>query len=198
MNSYQNKGYQLISQIGSNNWGGRKTHLAEKIDTQEKVVIKQFQFATADNDWSGYKLIEREIETLKRLQHRSIPHYFDSFETENAYNIVIQYIPGTPLTQSQFSLSQIHQIAIAILEVLTYLQSQSPLIVHRDLKPQNIIHGTDNQFYLIDFGLASLRSNQPSSNSSIIAGTPGFMPPEQLIHGKVNQSTWLPDTSRKS
>jgi serine/threonine protein kinase len=191
MNSYQNKGYRLISQIGSNHWGGRKILLAEKLDTQEMVVIKQFQFATTDNNWSGFKLIEREIETLKQLRHCSIPQYLESFETENSHNIVMQYIPGTPLQESQFSLSQIHQIAIAILEVLTYLQSQSPLIVHRDLKPQNIIHGMDDQFYLIDFGLASMRSNQPSSNSSIIAGTPGFIPPEQLVHGEVNQSTDL-------
>jgi serine/threonine protein kinase len=103
MNSYQNKGYRLISQIGSNHWGGRKTHLAEKINTQEKVVIKGFQFATTDNDWSNYKLIEREIETLKRLQHPSIPQYIESFETENTYNIVIQYIPGTPLQLQVFA-----------------------------------------------------------------------------------------------
>lgn len=187
------KDYKLISQLGSNHWGGRKTYLAEKIktSTRDKVVIKTFQFATPGSTWSDLKHIEREVHTLKRLHNAAIPQYIESFQSNNCYTIVMEYIEGVTLEHLQFTLAEIHHLAISILEILVYLQSQFPPIIHRDIKPQNIVHSTDDKFYLIDFGLSALADNQLRSSSSIIAGTPGFIAPEQLIHGKVNPNSDL-------
>jgi serine/threonine protein kinase len=48
----------------------------------------------------------------------------------------------------------------------------------------------DNQAYLIDFGLARLE-HQEIAISSIVAGTPGFMAPEELFNRPLNKSSDL-------
>jgi tetratricopeptide (TPR) repeat protein len=48
-------------------------------------------------------------------------------------------------------------------------------LVHRDFKPENVLIGTDGRPRISDFGLAQL-----GIASGEIAGTPGYMSPEQL------------------
>jgi tetratricopeptide (TPR) repeat protein len=75
----------------------------------------------------------------------------------------------------------IKSIALSILRILVYLQNRATPIFHRDLKPENILIDRQNNAYLIDFGLAKLGS-QEVAISSIAAGTPGFMPPEETFN----------------
>lgn len=184
----QKFGYQLIQQLGQNHQGGRRTYLATDSDGHQ-VVIKQFLFATPNSDWSGYKYLEREIKILQGLNHPRIPKIKETFQTDSGLCLTIDYIPGAPISQSTYSPQQVHQIAIAILEILVYLQSQLPSIVHRDIKPDNIIQGTDGNFYLIDFGLSSLSQNIGAS--SVVSGTMGFIPPEQFYRQEVNKTSDL-------
>ncbi len=60
-------GYQVIQELGHNYTGGRVTYLATDTQTQQAVVIKQFQFAKFSSAWSGFKAYEREIEVLQRI-----------------------------------------------------------------------------------------------------------------------------------
>ncbi|HCH62148.1 MAG: hypothetical protein CL927_19725 [Deltaproteobacteria bacterium] len=49
--------------------------------------------------------------------------------------------------------------------------------VHRDLKPSNISIGPDGEVTILDWGLVHL--NRPGVQSTtVVAGTPGFIPPE--------------------
>ncbi|WP_293160893.1 hypothetical protein [Okeania sp. SIO2C9] len=41
-------GYQIIKVLGDNIQGGRVTYLATKIESNRKVIIKEFRFASAD------------------------------------------------------------------------------------------------------------------------------------------------------
>ncbi|ELR99375.1 protein kinase family protein [Gloeocapsa sp. PCC 73106] len=45
----------------------------------------------------------------------------------------------------RLSLRDIKKIAVAILEILVYLQEQNPSIIHRDIKPENILVTKDLQ-----------------------------------------------------
>ncbi len=83
--------------------------------------------------------------------------------------------------RKSFEPEAIQQIAISVLEILVDLQKRVPPIFHRDIKPENILVDRNNQAYLIDFGLARVNS-QEVALSSVMAGTPGFMPPEELFN----------------
>jgi serine/threonine protein kinase len=184
MNDYPNLtayGYKIDTELGRNREGGRITWKGIKLDNQQAVVIKQFCFAQVGSTWSGYKAYEQEIKVLQTLHHHSIPKYLDSIETESGFCLIQEYIPASKLSEcGQLTLSEVKQIALNILEILIYLQQQNPPILHRDLKPDNILLDQAFNVYLIDFGFASLGS-QEVSGSSVFKGTPGFIAPEQII-----------------
>ncbi|HEY9704718.1 MAG TPA: pentapeptide repeat-containing protein, partial [Allocoleopsis sp.] len=79
-----------------------------------------------------------------------------------------------------------------ILEVLVYLQSHKPPIFHRDLKPENILIERSDplQTYVIDFGFAR-KGGDNIAMSSVVKGTLGFMPPEQLYNQKITTASDL-------
>jgi serine/threonine protein kinase len=140
-------GYEAIAQLGHNSAGGRVVYLAKRLSVSESiqresehlVAIKQFQFVKGA-DWAGFKAIKREIEVLQNLSHPGIPRYLDSFDTNDGYCIVQEYKDAKPLSEPRsFDAEQVKQIAIAILEILVYLQNRVPPIIHRDLKPENIL-----------------------------------------------------------
>jgi Protein kinase domain len=57
-------------------------------------------------------------------------------------------------------------------------------IVHRDFKPENVLVGANDDVRISDFGLARAISGTPSTapggEKTGVAGTPAYMPPEQL------------------
>ncbi len=188
---FSQQGYQVISELGRNREGGRITYLANVLNSKQQVVIKEFCFARADADLSGVKAYEREIEILQQLNHSRIPRYIDSFEIPGAFYLVQEHknAPSLGLTNS-FHPKEIKQIALSILELLVYLQKQVPPIIHRDIKPENILVDEQLNAYLVDFGLAKIQGEKIAL-SSFVAGTPGFMPPEEQFGHSLTEASDL-------
>jgi serine/threonine protein kinase len=190
-NSRQRPRYQKIRELGHNRAGGIVTYLATDTQTGEPVVIKQFQFAQSGSEWSGFKTFEREIQVLRSLNHTGIPRYLDSFETPKGFCMVQEYKNASSLAVPRsFSSEEIKQIAISVLDILIYLQNQTPPIVHRDIKPDNILVDDRLNVYLVDFGLARIGYSE-GATSSVAAGTFGFMAPEQLYNRQLSNATDL-------
>ena len=182
--------YQIIRELGRNREGGRITYLAEYGDTGQRVVIKQFRFA-GEASWQGFKIYEREIQILQQINHPRIPRYLDSLETADGFCMVQEYKDAPTLaTKTSFTPQEIKQVLVSILEILVDLQRRIPPIIHRDLQPENILVDRDNQAYLIDFGLARVH-NQELAISSVVAGTPGFTPPEELFNRPLSKASDL-------
>ena len=188
---FSKQGYQVIRELGRNREGGRITYLANVLNSKQQVVIKEFCFARADADLSGVKPYQREIEILQKLNHSRIPRYVDSFEIPGAFYLVQEYknAPSLGLTSS-FHPEEIKQIALSILEILVYLQKQIPPIIHRDIKPENILVDEQLNAYLVDFGLARIQGTKVAL-SSFVAGTPGFMPPEEQFGHSLTEASDL-------
>ena len=160
------------------------------------VVIKQFQFAQLGASWAEYDAYEQEISVLRQLNHPGIPRYLNSFQTPDGFCMVQEYKNAQSLSNPRrFSPQEIKQIAIAILEILVYLQAQSPPVIHRDIKPENLLLDEgDSQkslnVYLVDFGFARVGGGEVAV-SSVVKGTLGFMPPEQLFNRQLTQASDL-------
>ena len=183
--------YQVIRELGHNRAGGRVTYLATETTTGQPVVIKQFQFAQSDSKWSGFKAYEREIQVMRSLNHPNIPRYLNSFETSKGFCMVQEYKDAQSLAAPRsFDPSQIKQIAISILDILVYLQNQTPPIIHRDIKPENILVDDQLNVYLVDFGFVRIVGGSVAM-SSVAAGTFGFMAPEQLYNRELSLATDL-------
>jgi serine/threonine protein kinase len=208
---FSNYGYQVIQELGHNRTGGRVTYLANRISPDQegvKAVIKQFQFAQLGASWAEYETYEQEIKMLRSLNHPGIPRYLDSFQTDEGFCMVQEYINATPLSETRsWTPQQLKQLALCVLEILLYLQNQTPPVIHRDIKPENILvndqldvgssasapESTKVQLpavYLVDFGFARSGGGEVAV-SSVIKGTLGFMPPEQLFNRELSAASDL-------
>lgn len=184
--------YRIITILGSG--GFCDTFLAE--DTQmpsgRRCVIKQLK--PVNNNFQVYELIQkrfqREAAILEELGGASnqIPTLYAYFQTVGQFYLVQEWIDGQTLYQKVqqrgcLSESEVVSILISLLEVLEYVHSKG--IIHRDIKPDNIIvRSSDSKPVLIDFGavretMGTVVNTEGTVNSSIIVGTPGFMPSEQ-------------------
>lgn len=182
--------YEIQQQLGKRS--GRQTLLARDRETQQDVVIKLLSFGS-EFEWDDLKLFEREIETLKALEHPSIPRYLDYFEIDlpnsKKFAFVQNYIPAKSLEQHlkagrTFSEDDLKQLAKALLEILIYLHERQPPVIHRDIKPSNILlHNRSGnsigEVHLVDFG--SVQTLVASEGGTMtVVGTYGYMPPEQF------------------
>ena len=102
------------------------------------------------------------------------------------YDLIMEYVKGHDLRDREFvralsfeqKLDLFHQTAIA----LRYMHQQG--FVHLDVKPSNIMV-EDGRVKLIDFGVSAARNTQMDS----IRGTRGYMAPEQIVRGMVDERT---------
>jgi serine/threonine protein kinase len=178
--------YSVEKQLGKS--PGRKTLLARDHQTQELVVIKLLTFGE-DFEWQSLKLFEREAEVLKSLDHPAIPRYRDYFEVERGFALVQTYIDAKSLQEHiqsgrTFSETEVEQVAVRLVAILTYLHSRLPPIIHRDIKPSNVLLSEQTEcsagkVYLVDFGSVQTAVNVPQGTITIV-GTYGYMPMEQF------------------
>lgn len=184
-------GYQIEKELGANRAGGRVTYLAQNISTGHKAVIKQFQFAQSGSSWSDYDAHKREVEVLRHLEHPGIPRYLDSFQTPDGFCIIQEYKAAESLAANRsFNPEELRIVAIKVLEILAYLQNRIPPIIHRDLKPGNVLVDDDLNAFLVDFGFARVGDGEVGV-SSVVKGTLGFMPPEQLFNRQLSEASDL-------
>lgn len=188
---FKSYGYQVESELGYNRAGGRVTYLAIETKTQQPVVIKQFQFTKVSSTWSGYDAYEQGIQVLRSLNHPGIPLYIDCFETKDGFCMVQEYKKALFLSMPRsFSPDEIKQIALSVLEIMVYLQNRIPPIIHRDIKPENILVGDQINVTLVDFGFARIGEGEVAI-SSMVKGTLGFMPSEQLFNRQLTAASDL-------
>lgn len=100
-----------------------------------------------------------EAEVLAALDHPALPDVYDFFAEGDDQYLVMKYIPGPDLAQrisnsGPIPLVEILPWAYQLLDVLTYLHTQSKPVIHRDIKPHNLKLSKQNSILLLDFGLA--------------------------------------------
>jgi uncharacterized protein YjbI with pentapeptide repeats len=187
------QGYRIDRELEGDRSRGRFTYLATDTKNHIPVIIKQFQFARSGTSWTEYEAHYREIELLKQLDHPHIPCYLSEFETPSGLCLVQEYKSAPTLARSlHFTLQEIKEIALGVLEILVYLQQQNPPILHGDIKPENILVDRAGKLrvYLVDFGSAC-QEEVSLAGSATVKGTLGFMPPEQIFKRTLTKASDL-------
>ncbi|MBW4613651.1 MAG: PDZ domain-containing protein [Desmonostoc vinosum HA7617-LM4] len=196
-----NNRYRVIQALGSGGFG--ETFLAEdtQMPSSRRCVIKQLK--PIQNNTQIYQLVQerfqREAAILEDLSGSTdqIPSLYAYFQSEGQFYVVQEWVEGDTLTakiqqQGLLSESAVRKILVSLLPVLGYVHSQR--IVHRDIKPDNIIlRRRDGKPVLIDFGavresMGTVVNSQGLPTSSIVIGTPGYMPSEQAAGRPVYSS----------
>ncbi len=166
------------------------TYEAEPLGGGPRLALKELHLSRVD-DWKVMDLFEREARVLAALRHPSVPAYVDHFKIDDpagpSFCLVQQLAPGASLADLVASgwradEAEAKRIAVAILDVLDHLHARVPPVYHRDIKPQNVIREENGKIWLVDFGAVRDVYRSTAVGGSTVAGTFGYMAPEQL-HG---------------
>jgi len=143
------------------------------------------------------KIFQQEAELAAILSHPNIIPVYEVGDAGDFLFLAMQLVKGKPLSyyiersrknvlpsKRTLPLSITVKIIVSVLEALDYAHSQS--IIHRDIKPGNIlIEGYKNRPIIVDFGLAQV-SQKPDETSTMVAGTPKYMAPEQILNSEID------------
>jgi serine/threonine-protein kinase len=184
--------YRIEKPIGRGGFG--RIYLVQDLHRfEQSCALKEFMAPRSTEPVLLEKtrdLFRREANILHQINHPQVPQLLAYFEEDERLILVEEYIQGQTyeeLLQARqqqnrtFSEAHIVKLLAGLLPVLHYLHNRN--LIHRDISPDNIMQPDDRgRPMLIDFGLVKSVLNQ-TEGFSIVAGKPGFSPPEQLTWG---------------
>ena len=183
--------YTLLKPLGEGGFG--HTFLAKDLHLpgQPQCVIKQLKPSDRRPNQLqvARRLFDTEAQVLYHLgTHPQIPRLLAHFEDNGEFYLAQDFIDGHSMGE-EFEAAPWDEAAVVaflgdVLGILAFVHQQQ--VIHRDLKPANLIRRRrDKRLVMIDFGAVKqvrtqLAVNQPNTPHTVVIGTQGYMPSEQL------------------
>lgn len=155
------------------------------------VAVKLIQPRLGE-DQLAIDRFEREVRALAELTHPNIIRIFDYGATETGvWYYAMELLAGRDLAtvvmlETRLEPNRAARLVGQAAEALGEAHGRG--IVHRDIKPANLLlvqPAAGGEFVkLIDFGIAKMDEDLSLTETGIIVGTPGFMPPEVITGGE--------------
>lgn len=179
--------YHLGNELGRGFYGVVRKAL--NIETGDFVAVKTMSLAGFDE--LVLENIEREITTLRGLDHRHIVRYLKFIKQGSNLHVVLEYVENGSLRDilkrfGPLPESVVQLYARQLLEGLQYLHGMG--IVHRDIKASNVLITKEGHCKLADFGACFITTEEQSSPGLVSAlGAPYWLAPEVAMGGPIEQ-----------
>jgi eukaryotic-like serine/threonine-protein kinase len=186
--------FRVTAMVGAGGMGVVYKARDERLDRDVAIkVLPPGTFA----DEAARKRLRQEALALSRLNHPNVATVHD-FNSQGAIDfLVMEMIPGATLDQKlmgdPLGERDVLRLGNQLAQGLAAAHAEN--IVHRDLKPGNIRITPDGRLKILDFGLAVLResvddhADTAALGQNLVAGSPPYMAPEQLLGDPVDQRT---------
>ncbi|WGW11752.1 serine/threonine-protein kinase [Saxibacter everestensis] len=147
-----------------------------------RVVAAKILKEEYTGDPSFLERFRAEARNMGALSNPGIAGVYDYGEEDNSPYLVMEYVPGEPLSaildrDPQLSvdrtLDYVSQAALAL-----HAAHQAG-VVHRDVKPGNILITPDERVKITDFGIARVTDQVPLTKTGQVMGTAQYLAPEQ-------------------
>ena len=182
--------YRLGRLLGRGGLG--EVYLAHDRTLDRDVAIKFLSPGKLPDADARHALL-REARAAAALDHPYICGVYEAAETDDGRaSIVMQYVEGQTLSEVlQHGAMPVRDALTLCADIADALGTAHQRgVVHRDLKPGNIIVTPAGHPKIVDFGIAKVAHSLPQTadastmtdNTAFasLAGTPGYMSPEQL------------------
>jgi serine/threonine-protein kinase len=177
--------YKLVRVLGQGGMG--VVFEAEDTRLHRRVALKAV--LSGSGDAADERRLRQEARAAAALVHPNIATIYALEEIGGRAYIASEYLEGETLRRVLERGALARQPALAIARALASAleAAHDRGVVHRDLKPENVLCLADGRVKILDFGLARLQGDgRPQTTftrlttEGLIAGTPGYMAPEQL------------------
>jgi serine/threonine-protein kinase len=173
--------YRIVEQIGM---GGMATvYKAYDAGTDRYVAVKVLPHQYSSNP-TFVERFKREAKAIAKLEHPYILPVHAYGEDQGTAFLVMRYMDagtlGDRVKQGALPLDEATRLVRQIGDALDYAHQNG--ILHRDVKPSNVLLDSNNNAYLMDFGIAKILEGMPDlTGTGLALGTPQYMSPEQCM-----------------
>ncbi len=183
--------YHIESLLGQG--GMSSVYKAFDPNLRRTVAIKMIH-PHLSNNLSFMRRFEEEAAIVAQLRHEHIVQVFDFNHDDDAYYMVLEFIPGETLEARLKRLNEANR-RLDIPEAVNYISQVCEAIsyahahgmIHRDIKPANIMLDIFGKAILMDFGIARMVGGQLHTAAGAVLGTALYMSPEQIKGEKVDE-----------
>ncbi|MBK8470709.1 MAG: protein kinase [Actinomycetales bacterium] len=182
--------YELTDRIASGGMGD--VWAATDRVLGRTVAVKVMRMLTSDESTFAARFRDEARHTAA-LAHPNIAAVYDYGEDEGRAFLVMELVPGHPLSSliatGPLPLEQtrliLGQCALAL------ASAHAAGVVHRDVKPANIMITPEGKVKLTDFGIARAVDAAGHTRTGEVMGTPQYLSPEQAQGQRVTGATDL-------
>jgi tRNA A-37 threonylcarbamoyl transferase component Bud32 len=184
--------YRLIRKIGT----GGMSMVYEAFDDRLKraIAIKILHPALAESHEYKVRFL-REAQAVARLTHPNILQIYDIANPESSNDqlyIVTELVSGQTLKEwaQKNNIIEVPELsAIIICQVAQALEhAHQKGIIHRDIKPENIMVTAEGLIKLMDFGIASIGSEESLTQAGTLLGSLAHLAPEIIKGEKASEA----------
>nr|XP_017249127.1 PREDICTED: L-type lectin-domain containing receptor kinase IX.1-like [Daucus carota subsp. sativus] len=144
----------------------------------------------------GVKEYASEVKIITRLRHRNLVQLLGWCHEKNDLLLVYEYMQNGSLDSHLFRGKSLltwpirYKIAQGLASSLVYLhEACEQCVVHRDIKSSNVTLDSNFIAKLADFGLARLVDHEKGGQTTVFAGTLGYMAPECITTGQASKES---------
>ncbi|XP_054778294.1 L-type lectin-domain containing receptor kinase IX.1-like [Prosopis cineraria] len=161
-------------------------------DLDSDVAIKRISRSSRH----GIKEYTAEVKIISQLRHRNLVPLIGWCHEKKDLLLIYKFMPNGSLDShlhhrnSFLTWKMTYDISLALAWALLYLHEEwDQCVLHRDFKASNIMLDSNFNAKLGDFGLARLVDHKKGSQTTVIAGTRGYIAPEYFITSKATKQT---------
>ena len=170
--------YRIVGLLGRGGMG--EVYRAEDLKLGQAVALKFLPIEVTHRE-DRLARFHQEVRLARQVSHPNVCRVHDIGETGGQTFLSMEYIDGEDLASLLRRIGRLP--ADKALEIARQLcaglaAAHDRKVLHRDLKPANVLIDGRGQAHLADFGLADLSDQRRDAPD--VAGTPGYMAPEQL------------------
>ncbi|RDY07822.1 L-type lectin-domain containing receptor kinase IX.1, partial [Mucuna pruriens] len=161
-------------------------------DLNSYVAIKR----VSRESKQGVKEYATEVKIISQLRHKNLVQLLGWCHRKNDLLLVYEFMPNGSLDFHLYGGKGFltwpvrYNIALGLASALLYLQEEwEQCVLHRDIKSSNIMLDSSFNAKLGDFGLARLVDHEKGSQTTLIAGTRGYIAPEYVTTGKASKES---------